>query len=111
MSLTNNLDLPRFFLKKNLEFELGDRASTLGAAFVLGLSIADGLTEEQGCKQSTIRAGGPCCVKMVFALLTKVIVVYVRLFIISIGKPGLQKTLLRLLKGLLGTHANSQKPL
>ena len=51
-------------------------------AFVLDPLIADGPTEEGSCKQGTIGAGGPCCVEMVLALLTKVIAVHVQFSII-----------------------------
>ena len=76
---------------------------------MLGLSIADGPTEERDCKRGTIGAGGPCCVKIVFTLLRKVITVHVRFFIIKVGEPGPQRTLLRLLRDLFGTHTNPQK--
>ena len=82
MSLTNDLDSPKFFSQKDLEFWSGERTSTLVAAFVLGLSIADSLTEERNCKQDTIRAAGPYGIEIVFARLTKVIAVHMRFFII-----------------------------
>lgn len=50
--------------------------------FVLCLLIADSSTKKGVYKQGTVRAGGPCCVKIVFALLTKVIAVYTQFFIL-----------------------------
>lgn len=49
------LGFTKVFSQKDLKVWQGDGASALVATLVLGPSIADGFSEEIGCKQSTVR--------------------------------------------------------
>lgn len=52
------------------------------ATLMLSPLIADSSTEEKSYKQGMVEVSGPCYVKMVFALLTKVIAIHVQFFIV-----------------------------
>ena len=64
------------------------------AALVLGPFEADSATKECGGKQGTIHSCDAWCLKIIFTLLTKVIIIYVRFSGIDIWGPDLEWALL-----------------
>lgn len=77
------LKFTEVFSQKGLEFWPSDETSTLVAILVLDPMIVDSYVEEKGCKRGMVRPNGLHYVKIVFfALFIKIIVVYVRFFII-----------------------------
>lgn len=60
---------PRFakvFFQKNFKVWPRDGTSMLEATLVLGPSIANGPTEERGCKKSMVGTDGLYCIKMIY---------------------------------------------
>lgn len=99
ISLDCNLDgshknnrFSKTLLKKKFEFVPCRRYNTL--AFNLGLLLlpveVNIISEKQGLKKDMLEAHGISCVKMVLALLTEVLTLYVRATLVQVGIPGLE---------------------
>ena len=72
------LKISKVFLKKSLEVRPYDWNDTLIVALLLDQSKIDGAMEKCCGKQSTIYFNGTWNLKIIFTLLRKVVVVYVR---------------------------------
>lgn len=73
----------------SLELWLYNGNGTLIAIFVLVLFKADGTTDKFGGKQGMVYSGGAWYLKITLILLTKVGVVYMRLFLIRFWELNL----------------------
>lgn len=71
-------------VEKNLEFapNRGDSIITFNLSLVLLPAEVDFVLEEQGHKRNALVARGSGCVKMVLALSTKVVALYMRALIV-----------------------------
>lgn len=69
--------LIKIFSWKNLKIQSNNRVKALMTMLILSSLITDSLIEEVICKQSAVGPDDTYYVKMIFLLLTKVIVVYI----------------------------------
>lgn len=85
----------QILLKKNIEFVSSKRDDIV--AFELGLVLLlaeiDFIIEKESCKKDILRAYCTGCVKIVLALLTEVIALYVEAIIVQIIILGFQALL------------------
>lgn len=83
-------------IKKSLKFVPNRREGTIAfnLSFVLLLAKVDPIPEEQDCKRDVLVARGTGCIKIVFALLTEVIIFYMQVFLVQIRVPGLKNSIL-----------------
>ena len=89
------LGFSQVLLQKGLELcpGNGDQLLTLVATLVLRLVHTNVLAEEKSCKGSPVGPSGPSGLKMVFALLTEVITVYIQVIIIHLRYFSLERSL------------------
>ena len=83
------------FLQESFELCLGYGSlfPTSMTALVLSLLHANASTKKKSCKKSPVGPGGPSGLKIIFALLTKVVVVYVWLSKVYIQHLSLKRLL------------------
>lgn len=70
------------FSQKSLQLWPRNKASALMARFMLGLLITNSSIEEKGCKPGTIKIVSLCYIKIILALLIKMIAVHIQFFIV-----------------------------
>lgn len=77
-------------LKKSLKFVPNKESGpiTLNLGFMLLPTEVDLILEKQSCKENALMAYGTSCVKIILALLTKVIPLYMQAFIIQVEISG-----------------------
>ena len=63
-------------------------------AFVLCPASANAILKKKGCKRSAIFFVSSSCIKMVFVLLAKLIVIQIQFSKIQVGKPNLKRLFL-----------------
>lgn len=80
-------------LKKVFKFVLSKKSSIiiLNLGFLLLLAEVNPILEKGGCKKDVFVVCNPDFVKIIFVLLTKVITLYMQVFIIQIGVLAFKK--------------------
>lgn len=89
-------------MKKGFELWPHDKSVTFIVVLVLSLSEADAITKKWGCEWGIFHPGSARGFKMVFKLLTEVVVFYMELIPISFQAFSIKWSFLRLLFPSLG---------
>lgn len=82
-------------VEKNLKFIPNGRGSAFNLNFVLLLAEVDLVLEKQGCKRDILVAHGSGQIEKIFALITKVVTLYVQTLIIQVGVLGFRGSFLK----------------
>lgn len=82
-------------LKKNLKLLLNKRDDTIAfnLSLILLLAKVDFISKKQGCKRDALVTYGIGHVKIIFALSTKVIILYMWASIIEVRNPALKEAI------------------